>query len=41
MLFIYDPADDMENFFAEYAPLVDVAGEPDEKKIAQVSANTE
>lgn len=38
MLFIYDPAGGMENFFAEYAPLVDVAGEPDEKRIAEVSA---
>ena len=33
MLLVYDPAGDMEAFFAEYAPLVDVEGEPDREKL--------
>jgi quercetin dioxygenase-like cupin family protein len=38
VLLIYDPAGDMEGFFAEYAPLVSVDGEPDRKKLAEVYA---
>ena len=36
MLLIYDPAGDMESFFADYAPVVSVDGEPDQKKLAAV-----
>jgi quercetin dioxygenase-like cupin family protein len=36
MLLIYDPAGEMEAFFAEYAPLVDVDGVPDRKKLVEV-----
>jgi len=38
MLFVFDPAGEMEAFFAEYAPLVSVDGEPDRKKLAEVYA---
>ena len=38
MLLVFDPAGDMEGFFAEYAPLVSVEGEPNPKKIAEVYA---
>ena len=34
MLMVFDPAGDMEAFFAEYAPLIGVQGEPDPKKLA-------
>ena len=33
ILTVFDAAGDMEGFFAEYAPLVDVSGEPDQKEI--------
>ena len=36
MLLVYDPAGDMEGFFADYAPVVSVQGEPDPKKLAAV-----
>ena len=36
MLLIYDPAGDMEGFFAEYAPVISVEGEPDQRKLAEV-----
>jgi uncharacterized cupin superfamily protein len=36
MLFVFDPAGEMEGFFAEYAPIVSVDGEPDRKKLAEV-----
>lgn len=39
MLLIYNPAGDMEGFFAEYAPVVSVEGEPDPKKLAEVYAH--
>ena len=35
MLNIYDPAGGIEGFFAEYAPLVSVSGEPDPNKLAE------
>ena len=38
MLVVFDPAGDIEGFFAEYAPLVSVAGEPDQKKLAEAYA---
>ena len=38
MLFIFDPAGDLEGFFAEYAPLLNAEGEPDSRKIAEISA---
>ncbi len=38
MLLVYSPAGDMEAFFAEYAPLVSVEGEPDQKKLAEAYA---
>jgi quercetin dioxygenase-like cupin family protein len=37
MLVIFDPAGDMEAFFAEYAPVVGVEGEPDRKKLVEVN----
>ena len=36
VLLVYDPAGEMEAFFAEYAPIVSVDGEPDHKKLAEV-----
>ena len=38
MLMIFDPAGDMEGFFGEYAPLVNVDGEPDPRRLAEVYA---
>ena len=38
MLNFFDPAGDIEGFFAEYAPLVSVDGEPDHKKLAEAYA---
>lgn len=38
ILNVYDPAGDMEGFFADYAPLVSTEGEPDHKKLADVYA---
>lgn len=38
MLIVWDPAGDMEAFFREYAPLVSVEGEPDQKKLAEAYA---
>jgi quercetin dioxygenase-like cupin family protein len=38
VLLVYDPAGEMESFFAEYAPLVSVDGGPDRKKLAEVYA---
>ncbi len=35
-LFLFDPAGDMEGFFADYAPVLNVEGEPDHKKLAKV-----
>ena len=37
-LFLFDPAGDMERFFADYAPVLSVNGEPDPKKLAEVNA---
>ncbi len=37
-LFLFDPAGDMERFFADYAPVISVEGEPDHKKLAEVYA---
>ena len=37
-LFLFDPAGDMERFFADYAPVLNVDGEPDHKKLAEVYA---
>ena len=37
-LFLFDPAGEMEAFFAEYAPIVSVEGEPDRKKLVEVNA---
>lgn len=37
-LFLFDPAGDMEAFFADYAAVIDVAGEPDQKKLVEVNA---
>jgi quercetin dioxygenase-like cupin family protein len=37
MLHLFNPAGDMEGFFADYAPLVSVDGEPDHQKLAEVS----
>ena len=34
ILNVYNPAGDMEGFFAEYAPLVSVNGVPDQRKLA-------
>jgi quercetin dioxygenase-like cupin family protein len=39
MLNVFDPAGDIEGFFAEYAPLVGVEGAPDQKKLAEAYAN--
>ena len=36
MLNLFDPAAQAEAFFADYAPLVDVKGQPDGKKLAEV-----
>jgi quercetin dioxygenase-like cupin family protein len=36
MLNVFDPAGQTEAFFADYAPLVNVAGEPDHQKLAEV-----
>ena len=36
MLNLFDPAGQTEAFFADYAPLVDVDGLPDTKKLAEV-----
>jgi mannose-6-phosphate isomerase-like protein (cupin superfamily) len=38
MLNVFEPAGEIEAFFAEYAPLVNVDGPPDAKKIAEVNA---
>ena len=38
ILFLFDPAGDMEAFFAEYAPIVSVDGEPDPAKLIEVNA---
>jgi quercetin dioxygenase-like cupin family protein len=38
MLFVFDPAGDIQGFFAEYAPLVSVNGEPDRKMLAEAYA---
>jgi quercetin dioxygenase-like cupin family protein len=38
MLNVFDPSGDIEAFFAQYAPLVNVDGEPDHKKLAEVYA---
>jgi quercetin dioxygenase-like cupin family protein len=38
VLLIYDPAGEMEGFFAEFAPLVSADGEPDRKKLTEVYA---
>ena len=38
MLNVFDPFGGIEAFFAEYAPLVNVDGEPDHKKLAEVYA---
>jgi quercetin dioxygenase-like cupin family protein len=38
MLNVFDPAGGTESFFAEYAPLVSVDGEPDPSKLAQAYA---
>ena len=38
MLNLFDPAGGMEGFFADYAPLVSVAGEPDRVKLAEAYA---
>jgi quercetin dioxygenase-like cupin family protein len=38
MLNVFDPAGRTEAFFADYAPLVNVAGEPDRNKLAAVYA---
>jgi quercetin dioxygenase-like cupin family protein len=38
MLNVYDPAGDMEAFFAEYAPLISVDGAPDQKELAEAYA---
>ena len=37
-LFLFDPAGQMEQFFADYAPVLSVQGEPDQKKLAEVYA---
>ena len=37
-LFLFDPAGDMERFFADCAPVISVEGEPDHKKLAEVNA---
>ena len=34
--FLFDPAGHMEGFFADYAPVLNVEGEPDHKKLAEV-----
>ncbi len=36
MLLVFEPAGNMERFFAEYAPLVDVESEPDRTRLAEV-----
>lgn len=38
MLNLFDPAGGTEAFFADYAPLIDVEGEPDHKKLAEAYA---
>ena len=38
MLNVFDPSGGTESFFAEYAPLVSVEGEPDPNKLAQAYA---
>ena len=38
MLNVYDPAGDMEGFFAEYASLISVDGAPDRQKLAEAYA---
>ncbi|RXH56166.1 hypothetical protein GRAN_3023 [Granulicella sibirica] len=37
-LFLFDPAGDMEAFFADYSTVIDVEGEPDRKKLMEVNA---
>jgi quercetin dioxygenase-like cupin family protein len=37
MLHLFNPAGDMEAFFADYAPLINVEGEPDHQRLAAVS----
>lgn len=37
-LFFFDPAGQMEQFFADYAPVLNVEGEPDHKELAEVYA---
>jgi quercetin dioxygenase-like cupin family protein len=37
-LFLFDPAGDMEAFFADYAPIISVDGEPDRQKLVEVNA---
>jgi mannose-6-phosphate isomerase-like protein (cupin superfamily) len=37
-LFLFDPAGDMERFFADYAPVFSVEGEPDHRKLAEANA---
>ena len=37
-LFLFDPAGEMEAFFAEYSPIVSAEGEPDRKKLVEVNA---
>ncbi len=37
-LFLFDPAGDMEAFFADYTAVIDVEGEPDRKKLLEVNA---
>ena len=37
-LFLFDPAGEMEQFFADYAPVLSEPGEPDRKKLAEVYA---
>ncbi len=37
-LFLFDPAGDMEAFFADYTAVIDVKGEPDRKKLLEVNA---
>ena len=36
MLFLFDPAGEMEAFFAEYAPMLDANREPDPRKLAEI-----
>ncbi len=39
MLILFDPAGDMEKFFADYAPLVDHDGPPDMKRLNEAYTN--